>query len=525
VNRFCLSKKAVFAALTAMIALFAAGCGEREDDEGETVVDDAIERLLSESNPGGAQITTKTEHEGGLQTKLGNENTFIGYSIKAFGGPTFGAALGSQLFRDEIYTDKSDGGGNSYISSSNFAATQYQASLSENLNEVYCNLKVDAGLRSGAKVPWFSGSVTLQYGNKQTLQSESKFYKYVSSRTTKKHSMIGRYAFDVTELVKPDVIDNIIDNAAHTPGDIFSRVGTHIITDASIGGEANIIGLYNSFTSASDKDIDTALNFNSYAEKKTLTDEQKRIANETYLNINSFGGDGKIFAGASFANFVSKMDAWAKTIDGNESLANIYSLIPIWELATDPSRKAQLENFFYDSCDAQNGVLSDYFAKEGFITDSATYEIESWLSTGMYIVVDNYSTAVGAGLVIREKENTTAAVSSRRWIAAASKTDPGYFSFQNVNSGKMIEYQWEGSGDHYSVMQSIANGSYTQRFYPFKNDDGSIHLFNNIDSVSWGYIGDKISLENTIGASGTKIVLSGSFDSGFETRWKLHRVK
>jgi len=516
VDRFCLSKKAVFAALTAMAALFAAGCGEREDDEGETVVDDAIERLLSESNPEGARI--KTEH--GLGTTVGGEQTYIGYGIKAFGGPTFGDALGAQLFKDAVY-DTVDHGANPYISSADLPETQWQASLSENLNEVYSGLSVDAGGRSGEKVPWFSGGVKLQYGDSgSSVQSESKFYKYVSSRVTKKHSMIGRYAFDVTPLVKPDVINNIIDNTNYGPSDIFNRIGTHIITGASIGGEANIIGLYNSGLPANDKDIDTALNYNSYADKKTLTNEQKRIANETYLKINSFGGDGTIFAGASFTNFVSKMEAWVKTIEGKEVLANIYSLVPIWELATDPNRKAQMENYFYDYCNTQNGVLSKYFIKS-LVVDGGTYEIESWLAPEMYIVVDNYSTAKYAQLLIWEKENTSAAVNGRKWVTRASDVYPGYFSFQNVNSGKVI------GGDNGLIvdlgvmaLQYDVGVSYSDVFRVVKNDDGSVYLFYKSLEIHGGY---KVALQDILGAKGTKIAFST--DSGNGTKWKLHSVK
>jgi len=502
-----------YAVLAAALVLFAAGCSEKEEDDGDDGLSDgeqAIERLLAGSNPNGAQI--KTAH--GLSTTVKGENTFIGYGIKAFGGPTFAEALGPQLLKNEVYADTTACDGNSCISSSYLGQSESYTVIREHLGDVYTGRNFNADVN----IPWISGAVNKQYGGKQTLHSESKYYSYIYSWVTNKHTIDGLLTFGEFLRDKLDSLTVTALNDPNTaPNTVFEKLGTHIILSASIGGEANISGLYNSITSASEDDMKTALDFKSYTGSKTLTDEQKRIASQTVLTVNSWGGDP--LAGITLENLGTKLEQWAPTITGKETIANIYSLMPIWEVAKDSNRKAALQKYFNDSVNTQNSYLSNYFTKEGLLVNSGTYEIECWMSLGKYIIADNNSTAEGTKLVVWEKQNTSAAINGRRWVAVASSTHSGYFSLRNVNSGKMMDAE-EVCSDwihcDWNVMQNSANGSDSQLFSPVKNDDGSVTLLsmaNNLGAVA--VYGD--------GANGDHITFFLPSADNY-VKWILHRV-
>jgi len=516
-----------YAVLAVTPLLFAAGCGEKEDDGGGGVFSDgeqAIERLLTQSNPNGARITIDTEHGSGLETKLGNEETFVGYGIKAFGGPTFAEALGPQLFKNEVYADSKPTDGNSYISSSrlNQSAENYVV-VRNNLGDVYNGLNFSEGLNvSGdANVPWFSGGVKAQYGDKKTIGIESKYYSYIYSWVTKKHTLDPLYMFG--EFMQ-DILDSNTVTALNDPNTapktLFEKLGTHIILSASIGGEANISGLYNSFTSASEDDMKTALDFKNHTGSTTLTDEQKRIASQTVLTVNAKGGNA--ITGVTLENLSAKLEQWAPTITGKETLANIYTLMPIWEVAKDSNRKAALQKYFSDSVNTQNAYLSNYFKKEEFFVNGGTYEIE------FHAIPENYITCwyageTGSTLGIGKRENNTDAINALRWKAIKSNSYPDYFSFQNVNSGMMITSSIKaGYADGHYVFLTNADGSDAQLFKPIQYDDKSVILTSKIqcgNGLPCYYVASSGKLNDLVGLEYEQ---QPQYYSAF--KWKFHRI-
>jgi len=482
-------------------------------------LDDVLNQILENTSPNGRPINTD-----GLSTTVGGEQTYIGYAIKAFGGPTFGDALGAQLFDNATYAAVDKNKMNPYISSSNMAISESHIVIKEDLSEVYCSTSFAAKVGTGKGVPWFSGSVESQYGSSKTVKSESKYYQYVLSRVKSKQGLIGSAAFDFKSLLAPGVLDVI--NGTAAPEAVFNKWGTHVMTGISIGGEASITALYNSSSSATETDMKVALEFKStYVEgsgSTSKTEKQKQIANETSILVKSNGGDA-LLTGATLADLGERVDKWVPTIEKNPTIANIYDLTPIWELADDPARAKEFEDWFNNKCEMQNSFLADWFKREGDIIDGAAYEFENWLAVTRYLTVDNFSKNNMAELVTCEKQTSSAAVDGRKWKAIRSNAYPGYFNFRNVNSNRNMDVR---NSDVKNVMwQFDANASDAQLFKVLYNTtkdshgddvkDGSISFIPKVNNAY------KVSIrDTTIAGCGDRVILSNG--SGNATKWKVY---
>ncbi len=394
-NRFNLRNAAkIVVASLAVVAMFTS-C--KKDDDNNSLNNDPQlseeEKFLAElwdnaeKYADGVPIQAKPEDDRAALAK--GENTFIGYGINLFSGPTIGNALKAPLLTQEIYNDVSNQGGNAYIWSDPLSSLISTSSISEKFSEAYSGLNISAGLETGKKVPFFSGSVQSEYGSSSEVQSEAKFYKYLYSATTKKQTIDAIYKFPelLSDLVKEGCIA-AINSTKITPDQLFNALGTHIVLAGFTGGSASITGIYNSNTAATTQDISVALNFqSSWVNGKastSMTDKQKAIANETSISVVALGGTVSTLANPTIPTIGEKLESWAKTVDNGPTLAAITDVMPIWELATDDARKTELKNYFYSHANQINQELLGYFTKgtppkkQTTVVDGGVYYIKSW---------------------------------------------------------------------------------------------------------------------------------------------------
>ncbi len=392
-------------------------------------------------------------------------------------------------------------------------------SVSEKLSEVFSSFNLDAKVGTGSSVPFFSGSISASYGNSKQVKSQTKFYKYVYSSLLRKHTLNPMYLASAKTrdpLFDPLIFEiiNDNDNSAQT---VFELLGTHIITSCGTGGSASITALYNSNESAEDTDIKAALDFSlalvSGSVNASLSDKQKSVREETEIKVKSSGGTATI-VGTTPEAIAPQLKEWAGTIKDGPTLGYIYTVIPIWELASNTARSNELKAAFLSRAEDINQTLLSYFSKaavpqEPAIVDGAVYIIQNWYSR-LAIDVEGPSKESGAAVHLWEKHGRD----SQQWQAVESWVYPGYFSFRNIYSGKFLDVQGGNTNNH--LWQYLQNGTDSQLFSIEENADGSIYIRSRLH----GDIGTlDVNHEN-----GIKLYIRDSSADG-RLKWKLERVR
>lgn len=495
-NRFSLRNVAkILVASLAVVAMFTSckmftkvGDDKGKDTSSQLSKEDKILAELwdnAEQYAGGVPIQAQPADDRAAALAK-NEITFIGYGINLFNGPTIGDALKAPLLAKEIYTDVSNGGGNSYIWSEPMTSLVSTSSISEKFNEVYSGLNISAGLGTGKGVPFFSGSVQAEYGSSSKVESEAKFYKYLYSATTKKQTIGAAYKDE--ELLSGLIDTNCIKliNGTKSPEQLFNALGTHIVLEGFTGGSASITGIYNSSTAAGITDISAALKFESYwvngNAKTTLTDKQQAIAKKTSISVNAMGGTTTELIGATIPTIGEKIEKWAKTVDNGPTLATITGAMPIWELATNTARKNELKNYFYEHADQISQALLGYFTKDAApetqktVVDGGVYYIRSKAS-GWSIVVQGNSKVNQASIALSSPNN----IDQQKWVAVEYPKGSDRFGFKSYYTGHYINIS-QGSV-HERLMQFVHNGVLqpNELWRIEENPDGTVFIHSQMN--------------------------------------------
>jgi len=386
-------------------------------------------------------------------TLITPQKPFVGYGIDLFGGPTLVHALikTGGHFKDEVYDEITRSVKNTYIASDPpMNAMDRKDTVSGELGGVYSGMKINAGVDDS--ISWLSGDVESQYGDRRKLKSGAMFYNSVFLYITKIQSLDMIYRIDtdkLRDLVKECVLELI--NGSVKPKDVFRTLGTHIITSCGIGGASYVSGLYNSNTAATREEIKETFGAKilerSASSGAGLNDKQKAIANETKVWLNTTGGKGILIGMVPIDGVGKILQEWSKTIDKNETLADIREAIPIWELANDNTRKGELRNGFYERAEERNTELSVYFEKGKAreaepILDGKTYYIVNNFSDDKAITINNMGRLHIYDWRPNEENGT------QRW-RASSCMEPlpfGWFHLVNANTGCCMYVDYNGSG-------------------------------------------------------------------------------
>jgi len=452
------------------------------------------------------------------------EKTFIGYSIDLFKGPTFADAMGVPLLKWVIYSDTSNSGGNKYIDSEVFNQTENEAVVSEKLSEVFSSFKIDAEVGTGHEIPFFSGSVESSYGTSKEVKHESKFYKYTYAKLSNKHSLSSLWyatAEDKAELFDPKVF-KFVDDAGTSPQALFETLrGTHIIVASGMGGSAVITALYNTDETSTEDDIKVALSFESaWVDGKVstdITDKQKQVRKDSTIKVNTNGGTESV-VGTEPESLAPQLKKWADSINNAPTIGYVYTLLPVWELAKDPARKAAIKQAFIDNADKVNADLLKKFPKGAVpeipaVVDGATYYI---LNLKSQKAIDVYHQSKDSGVNVHLWDKLD--IPSQKWVAIESWVNKGYFYFKNVNSGLVLDRG--GSIDpRFRLIQYVMNGTDAQWWSvddSFSTDGSVVIHPKGADSS------DHISPDDVDHENGTRLIINS--DYSYNGRWKLVRV-
>ncbi len=473
--------------------------------------------------------------------------TYVGYGIDVFNGPTFAEALKSPLFKDIVYQDTNSAGGNSYIDVTKVGSLETTAESSEDVRDVYTKLKVAVSVKGLSLVPFFSAGFKLQFGSEKTFKSESMFYNSISSTIDRKHTLKSAYQTNLKNLIDSATLAAIND-VANTPELLFNTLGTHIIISNGTGGALNVSALYNSDEEISDMDLKAAIGARRFFIKGSAGGEYEEkladVQRSTHISVHATGGNVGIFGALTLENVWDRVDQWTQSIPDNATLSIIYQTVPIWDLATDPARKTQIEDYFYEHANAINNELNSYFTKSakprepaiknGGIyvirnlvsqkaidaTATVTAQTESKCNYWTLCLLQNTTTTYTTTYPVLLKEKNGAVESAeaklQQWVAVESweYEGEGVFSFKNVGYNARSLHASNLSND--LTTEPTNRSSPSQLFRVEDNGDLTVYLRSNLNDSY------KVSVTDTSQKDNSHLRLDTT--SRNWTKWRIEKV-
>lgn len=199
---------------------------------------------------------------------------------------------------------------------------------------------------------FFSGSVTNNY-NEENYRSNYRAFCTVQNVIRKWKLTLPYTDFNKLKSMLTDEARNDIANLA--PETLFNKYGTHLISELIIGARAD----YNTSVEKSQATSSIKNNFQVCAEasfKKgtgagsynmVTEQELQTFESNSFTNTKVSGGRSEY---GSYIFQTGNYEKWIESIDNIENLTiadfTDNSLIPIWELCADPTRKSQLSSAF-----------------------------------------------------------------------------------------------------------------------------------------------------------------------------------
>lgn len=328
-------KKFFFTSITIVLLLFLAliiGCDEENSTEPDP---DPTENLL----PG---------------------VSYMGHGYNVFGDYAKSEYVKSTLFKYDNYQTVNVSG-KSYNIPSDIEYTivnesDFKRTYGLNSYEYRESMSINASL-SGS-YSFFRMSVTNNY-NEEHYKSNYKAFCTIQN-VIKKWKLTLPYT-DFVALKSMLTNEAVSDLANLAPDLLFNKYGTHFIAELIIGARAD----YNTCVSKSEETSSIKNNFHACAEasfkKKSgsgdfniVTEQQLQIFQaNSYENLKVAGGKSEY---GSYIFQTGNYEKWIESIDNNENLTisdfTENSLVPIWELCADNTRKTEL-SFAFESYASQ----------------------------------------------------------------------------------------------------------------------------------------------------------------------------
>ncbi len=217
--------------------------------------------------------------------------------------------------------------------------------------EAYQNsLTVKAGVDASFK--GFSASVKTSFSTQTMSSSENEFASF--RHITKKQSIKLHANLTAADLKKvmTDQAKADINNAAMPTLDLVKRYGTHVITGLILGGslDYSMTADVSSMSKSVDWGVAVTAGFQAAASGVTVSTEYQEYE---AVQKESSNFESRLYARGGESQYTSgkgsqaMYDSWLGSLsDATKWVMVDYDgskLIPIWEFADDPDRKAQLE--------------------------------------------------------------------------------------------------------------------------------------------------------------------------------------
>jgi len=300
---------------------------------------------------------------------------YMGHGYNVFGDYAKTEYVKSALFKFDDYRTISVNGKSFnmptdieyiYINSSDFKSVHGVTS-----HEYRESMSVNASL--GGSYAFFSVSVTNNY-NEEYYRSSYRAFCTIQDVIKQWKLTLPYTDFDKLKSFLTDEAKSDIANLS--PETLFNKYGTHFIAELIIGARAD----YNTCVTKSTETSSIKNNFQICAEasfKKAsgsgsysmVTEEQlQTFESNSYRDLKVSGGRSEY---GSYIFQTGKYDMWIESINNIENLTisdfTDNSLIPIWELSADATRRTELSSAFdtyaqqFDLPALLNEAIDDFY--------------------------------------------------------------------------------------------------------------------------------------------------------------------
>jgi len=221
----------------------------------------------------------------------------------------------------------------------------------------YCDsFAVEMELKSS--YPLFTGKITSDFDKSLATKTNTYFIKSLS--TYPKYSEYINITNDLNTILD-DTFEAAL-NGGMTPEELFTNYGTHLVVEDLMGARCEYNYTYTSTetqTTAQIKlKVDAAYKFIS----GSASDDEKKTAAE-FLQNSAFSSSlsgGTYIDATTLTNLVKNMPIWIASIETTTptiyGISNMNSLVPIWDLTTDPVRKQEIKDAF----DSKGGDIQKF---------------------------------------------------------------------------------------------------------------------------------------------------------------------
>lgn len=222
---------------------------------------------------------------------------------------------------------------------------------------------------ANSKAMMFSASVSVDFKRETKSSSEMAYCKVLHLAIKRKES------FAEGDKYKEHLNTRFINDLDHLDPELFfEKYGTHLITDAWFGGRLEFNFSKEKKMNESKESIKTSVEagFKKIFSTKTSTDfskDVKEVFENSKIVARAVGGSG--IAISDLESFGKEYGNWIKSIDkGEENWAlcgvpHKSSLVPLWELSENPSRRAKLKKYYFEKAAlVENGLeKKEYFVE------------------------------------------------------------------------------------------------------------------------------------------------------------------
>jgi hypothetical protein len=442
--------------------------------------------------------------------------TVVGRGYNIFGEYANNKSVKEQLFRLENYQNLPMDDAQEYkvpdvIKLKYINEKDIKITEGSSLRQYASSISAELGLAYDGFV--FSGSVDSRFGKDKSSQTNNYFYTITDWTRVWEVYINPMKEDNLRQFLTPDA-KTAIDT--WTPEKLFEVFGTHYVSSGYFGG-AMEYNLSEKYTSQSDA-ISVAVTVKAkYANVSGNTgmSYNKSEVNESFksnIKIYARGGDVQ-YANNSAMGDNSQYNLWVNSIPTKAVLIDFKkgSLVPIWNLAANATRKAELENAF-------KKMLAMYPLPEGnaasIMMQNQLFYVKS-VSESMYWDLNDfhyYAGTKGAKVQLYQKDvNPKGYQGADRFIKVIShSTKPEYVFFQPQHSDYVADITggvktpgaelqlWNKGEDNYAQMFKMIEVSGQSGTYYLENAASGLYLTANK--------GKAISQETKTGADNQKWV-------------------
>lgn len=330
----------------------------------------------------------------------------------------------------------------------------------------------------------FKGSIDYNFSNENKWSSKY-IYGLYSQKIIKKRVYLMNNLTLLKNYLQPQFINDV---NTLTPAELVNMYGTHILSDIRLGGKMEVIyqaetnsstrilaasaGVETSFTKIfgvkTSGTYDETLVKSNY--NQTLTARTIGGASEQTISGLTIGADGRPSA-------TINVSGWSSGVtDANAELIEINSVIPIYDLISDPAKKSAVQNY-----------ITQYFiARQISLTPDLVYIFENAARKDYALSTNINTPQVYPGWAYSD-------VVFKAYTYNPSVAQPIYSYINNVNGDhaytttKITLADWVAEGIPFYAYSSQVPG--TVPVYQFYNSANTSHYYSTNRNATNGYAG------------------------------------